>query len=79
MKKKYKYIAKPNTWFAAGTECILIDDYRPQWGAGLFSGLRICENPDAEGGIPVGAHRIDDEEICGFDEFDVVETEDENE
>jgi len=70
-----KYIAKPNTWFKAGTEVKLIDDYRPQMNSGLFCGLRICENPGAEGGILKGAERVDDEEICGFDEFEITEIE----
>jgi hypothetical protein len=60
-------------WFAPGTECFLIDDYRPQWDAGLFRGLRICENPEAECGLPVGTHRENDEEICSFDEFEIIE------
>lgn len=34
-----RYISKGD-WFVAGSEAILIDDYRPQINAGLFSGLR---------------------------------------
>lgn len=68
-----RYIAKPNTWFKAGTEVMLVDDFRPQMNAGIFCGLRICENPEAERGLPVGTERHNDEEVCSFDEFDVVE------
>lgn len=64
-----KYIAKPDTWFKEGTECKLIDDYRPGLNSGLFEGLRICENPDVEAGIPKGTERVDDQEVCSFDEF----------
>ena len=67
-----KYIAKENTWFKAGMEVELIDDYRPYMDAGLFRGIRVTENPLAEGGYPQGIER-EDEEICGFDEFDAIE------
>lgn len=72
-----KYIAKSDTWFKAETEVKLIDDYRSDgWNAGLFKGLRICEHPEAEGGIPKGAEILDDEEICNFDEFEIIEVKD---
>jgi hypothetical protein len=67
-----KYVAKPDTWFVAGTVCELVDDYSPQMTCGLFRGLRKCENPASEGGHPLGEVR-EDEEVCSFDEFDVVE------
>ena len=60
------------TWFKKGTEAVLIDDYRPSWDSGLFSGLRVTEDPGGEGGDPVG-HEYADEEICFFDEFDVYD------
>lgn len=61
------------TWFEKGTEAKLIDDYRDHgWNAGLFSGIRITEDSDVEGGYPVGVRR-EDEEICSFDEFDIIE------
>ena len=66
-----KYMSD-GTWFKKGTECILIDDYRPVINSGLFSGIRVCEKPYAEGN-----HKLDeeyqDEEICGFDEFQVLD------
>lgn len=52
-----KYIAKPDTWYDEGTEAQLIDDYRPQIDSGLFCGYK-------NGKL--------DEEICSFDEFEVV-------
>ncbi len=60
-----KYISK-GTWFAAGTECELIDDYRigdVPMDCGLFRGPD--PNPEKEGRI--------DEEVCNFDEFDIME------
>ena len=50
-----KLRARPDTWFDAGSLVTLIDDYRPQLNAGLFSGLR--------GGKL-------DEEVCVFAEFE---------
>ena len=63
------YRAKPDTWFLPGTIVTLIDDYRPQINSGLFEGRRQCEVPEAEA-CPLG-EIYDDEEICGFDEFEV--------
>ncbi len=60
-----KYISKPGEWFDEGTEVKLIDDYRTgnpgdkhYWNAGLFEGIH-------EGKL--------DQEICPFDEFEVIE------
>ena len=56
---KITYISKPDEWFDAGTIATLIDDYRTEGlNSGLFSGLRNGEL---------------DEEICPFDEFDIVD------
>lgn len=66
-----KYRAKSNTWFDEGTEVKLIDDYRPQWNAGLFEGIRTCENPLSEN-RKLGEKYFDGE-VCNFDEFDEVE------
>ena len=68
LKTKIKYIAKPDEWFDAGTEVKLIDDYRDNdamfynksLNAGLFEGLK-------DGQI--------DQEVCCFDEFIFVKTE----
>lgn len=65
------YISKPGEWFKAGTVCILIDDYRPGMDAGLFKGIRVCENPGAEAET-LGVEYMD-EEICSFDEFDIID------
>lgn len=68
-----KFIAKPNTWFKAGTECKLIVEYGSGSSrSGIFLGIRITENPASEGGYEVGEER-EDEEGCTFDEFDIVE------
>lgn len=60
MKLPTKYVSK-GEWFDAGTEVELIDDYRLDAGrpmpCGLFRGLR-------NGTI--------DEEMCGFDEFEII-------
>jgi len=59
-----KYISKKDEWFDEGTEVELIDDYRmsksvlSRCNAGLFRGTK-------NGKI--------DEEVCEFDEFDVIE------
>ena len=44
------YIAKPKTWFDAGTEADLVDDYRPEFNSGVFYGWKdgkkeyqVCE------------------------------------
>lgn len=72
-----KYITKPNEWFKANTEAILIDDYRsgpsPDFNMGLFEGIRICENPLSEGQWHEIGDEYIDQEVCGFDEFDIVE------
>lgn len=66
-----KYISD-GTWFDKGTECELEDDFRPAWNAGIFRGMRTCENSAAEAGKPVGT-KYEDGELCSFDEFEVVE------
>lgn len=65
-----KYIAKPNTWFDAGTECELLVDCRPQMTIGIFRGIRTSEGlPEQH---PIGEKYIDEED-CSFDEFEVME------
>lgn len=66
-----RYVALPETWFKAGTECQLIADFRPSMSAGLFRGIRVCENPEAEA-KPIGLE-YEDEEICPFSEFETIE------
>lgn len=73
-----KYIAKNGTWFVAGTECILIDDYRPQMNSGLFSG-RCVRDWEEDGNFYTGIQPDGvDEEVCGFDEFDIIKDENED-
>ncbi len=69
-----KYIAKPNTWFKEGSECILVSDCE-NFG-GIFSGIRVCEdNPNENSmGYKPGEER-EDEELCSWDEFEIVENE----
>lgn len=57
-----RVIAKPHTWFDAGTEAEWICDVLPGRTA-LFAGVRS--------GAP-------DEEVCGWDEFEIKEAEDMN-
>lgn len=53
------YKVKPNTWFDEGTIAELLDDYRPALeNSGLFCGY-------VNGKLK--------EEICGFDEFEIIE------
>ena len=72
-----KYITKPDRWFNEGTEAILVDDLRsplyPNYNCGIFEGWTTCENPLAE-----GKHLKVDEvywsnELCNFDDFEIVE------
>jgi len=58
-------IAKKNTWFKYGTRVFVVDDYND--GLGLFRGIRVCQNPDAENHDL--SEEYPDEEICSFDEF----------
>jgi hypothetical protein len=57
-----KYISKKDEWFDEGTEAQLIDDYMGSImdGAGLFRGIK-------DGKL--------DEEICLFEEFDIIDDE----
>lgn len=53
------YIPKSDTWFDEGTIVKLVDDYREDMeNCGLFEGL-------SDGML--------DEEICSFDEFELIE------
>ena len=61
------------TWFAKDTMAVLIDDYRPLSNCGLFSGTRVCQNPKSENKKLNEVYW--DEEVCDFDEFDIMEEE----
>lgn len=64
-------IAKPGTWFKAGTAVELIGDCRPdKLNSGIFCGIRICDNPAAESRL-LGEEYLD-EELCSWDEFEVA-------
>lgn len=82
-----KYIAKPDTWFKAGTEVVL-EDYLydlPRYvrsdgtiqqasKSGLFRGIRVSHYPEqiSEHAHPAGGE-YEDGEICGYDEFEITE------
>lgn len=57
-----KFIAKKDTWFDEGTEAKLLTDCGewPFKGDGIFEGIRNGEI---------------DEELCGYDEFEIVKEE----
>ena len=55
---KTRYFSR-GEWFDKGTECWLIDDYR---GEGLPSGLFLGTRNSKP-----------DEEVCTFDEFEIVD------
>ena len=65
-----RYMAKPETWFLAGTPVELVEDYRPGYQGGVFRGPRRCTLPMEED------HALgeiyEDEELCLFDEFSCV-------
>lgn len=65
-----KYIALPDTWYVEGTECELITDGRPEMNIGVFSGKRVSQGiPELR---PSGEEYVD-EELCSFDEFEVID------
>ena len=90
MSKYVKLIAKPDTWFKAGTEAFDYDEYGKRitleaynkWresGMILARGIRVCElgNGEVENlGYKVGEERIDGE-LCSLDEFDMTIVDDE--
>jgi len=67
--KHIKYVSRANEWFDEGTEVKLIDDYRNndamfynrELNSGLFEGLK---------------DNVFDQEVCCFDEFDIIEVND---
>ena len=82
-----KFIALPDTWFKAGTEVLwedskyltrrpTLEEYEAikKEGAGLFVGIRVCEdNPNERNFSTPGEERLDGE-WCNLDEFEVIET-----
>jgi hypothetical protein len=63
-----KYIAKSDSWFKGGSECRLVADC--EWMGGIFEGIRISEGPPEI--TPEGLEYLD-QELCPWDEFEVVE------
>jgi len=75
--KDYVYIAKKDTWFEEGTEAKLVADCEY---FGLFKGIkRVTDDPNcpwSKSMITLGnnvGELIFDEELCGYDEFDIYE------
>lgn len=75
-----KYIAKPDTWFNEGTKCILQSDFRDgNFNIGLFRGTyTVGPNEGYDKFWHKRGHKEGDQvemnEVCNFDEFDIVET-----
>ena len=88
MPKYVKLIAKPDTWFKAGTEAFDDDEYGKRitlesynkWlksGSILVRGIRVCEcSYETALGYKLGQEIIDGE-LCGIDEFDMTIVDDE--
>ena len=86
--KYVKLIAKPDTWFKAGTEVFDDDEYGKRitlesynkWlksGSILARGIRVCEHDyELKLGYKLGEER-EDGELCGIDEFDMTIVDDE--
>ena len=88
--KYVKLIAKPNTWFKAGTEVFDYDEFGKritlesynEWLESrtiLVRGTRICQFPTElliGSGFKMGEERIDGE-LCGINEFDMTIVDDE--
>ena len=67
-----RYIAKPNTWYKEGTEAFLICEVTDD--SGLFKGIKKVEEDDNISFIEnygIG-YEFEDEELCGYDEFDII-------
>jgi len=77
------YLVKPNTWFDEDTVAYLVEDYSKNsdgtfsgYGSGLFCGiitvdedLARIKNKDER----LIGKQILDNEICSFEEFDIIE------
>lgn len=62
-------------WFKKGTEVELLEEWthsgQEPWG--LFRGIRVCDSPESEA-RQYGEEYMD-EETCTFEEFDIIEDE----
>ena len=88
MTKYVKLIAKPDTWFKAGTEVFDDDEFGKRitlesynkWlksGSILVRGIRVCEcYYETALGYKLGEER-EDGELCGIDEFNMTIVDDE--
>lgn len=66
-----KYISD-GTWFKKGTEAKLLFDDMEGCVVGLFEGIRIAQNECELKRHALGEEYLD-EEMCGFDEFEIIE------
>lgn len=71
-----KFIAKPNTYFKVGTECKLIFSMsQGDYLYGEFQGIHAIDTIAEMNKFP--GHNFGDEiiinEICSFNDFDIVE------
>jgi hypothetical protein len=71
-----RYFAKEGTWFKAGTECKLIEDFEGMDG-GLYRGIYVIgENKGPDTFWHTKGHKEGDEieitDFCDHDEFDVI-------
>jgi hypothetical protein len=81
MDIKYKYIAKPDNWFKAGTEAKLIEFYYAENNGknfGLFEGTYVvCKNEGYDTFWHKKGYKKGDEvqmrEVCAYDEFEIIE------
>lgn len=60
------------TWFDKGTEVECLSSWTMGGEqVGLFKGIRTCQSPGAE--AREMNEKYIDEELCGFDEFEIIE------
>lgn len=73
---KKKYISK-GEYFKKDVECELVSELIDDC-MGIFKGVRVCpfEEEAKCHNVKIGDEYID-EELCGLDEFEVIECEDE--
>jgi len=75
---KYKYTARPATWFKAGSEAFLreyshIDSNGSKYG--IFEGTYVVEDTDYDKYWFKKGYKVGDEvqmrELCAYEEFDI--------
>lgn len=75
---KIKAFISDGTWFDKDSLCLRVANCNDPTiigvGYGIYVGIRTVENPDSEGGCPIGYKHLD-EESCSDDEFTEIEIE----